>query len=197
MESATVPGIPANSQTSQNMAFGTYKSCHGCGETGWKPVNSLCKRCEADLRAGQAVKAVDEEKLGGRLVFRLTPTWPPVYCPGLGYERSKALGEAFAVLARAVFPLLKSRKEPYGSGVKPFPPTSERRHYTTTYEDGAVLVTAKKKTADALLKVDTLVREALFAVQEDGKRDGQNLLLQLARGEMTVKQLSDEHVGES
>ncbi len=168
------------------MAFGTYKPCHGCGETGWKPVNSLCKECTGALRAGRAMKTSEEDKMKKSSVYRLTEDWPTIYSPDVA---SRRLGRAFAQVARTAMRRMRSTRDPYNEGVNELPPKGPQVHYFSTYDEKAALWVGTKRFASALTHLDITVRESVLAANEAGKQEGSNLLMQIAKGEVSIREL--------
>ncbi len=175
------------------MAFGTYKPCHGCGSTGWKSVNTLCEPCQGLIRAGEAMKQEEEAKLEKGFVFRLSKEWPGIYSPGMDLGARRLLEKAFEELARAVLKPLKSKKGPYSDGVIELPEHGPKVHYCS-YERGATLWAGTKRAAKALTDLDRQIRVNLLLAHEDGKKEGSDLLMQLAKGEVTIRELTDAQI---
>ncbi len=161
---------------------GTKKLCHGCGKSVLRPVNSVCKECRALLRAGAA--AAQPEKGPARL-FRLTEEWPSFYSPETS---TKGLTDAMGRLARAV--MRRDGADPYGKSVSELPPSGGKVTYFSTYDEKASAWRGTARTTNALIWLDDEIRKALSEAFHAGKKDGQNLLMSIARGEVSINELT-------
>lgn len=176
------------------MAFGTYKPCHGCGKEGYRATNEVCSDCKALLRVGQAVKQEDQEKAEVGKLFRLTEEWPSFYIPSGDPTAGRALRRAFETLARSALKRVRSKVDPYTDGVEALPPTSDLCHYFSTYDPKATVWTGTARLGAALTELDLQVRKALALVKEIGEKDGSNLLLQIAQGNISVNDLTEASI---
>jgi len=174
------------------MAFGTWKPCHGCGEkTGWRPVNTLCGPCKTALQAGRGMKASEEDRAEKVKIYRLTPEWPGIYSPG---REGRDMELAFAEVARTGMRRARSRQDPYDKTMLELPPSGRGVNYFSTHDKRAPLWVGTKRFASALTRLDRVVRETVSKVYKTGKEEGSDLLMQLARGEISVDQISNEHL---
>lgn len=175
------------------MGFGTYKPCHGCGGTLWKPVSTLCEECQGLLRAGKAVMQEKEAKAEKGCVFRLPGEWPPFYIPSGDNAVSLRLGKALGTLARRTLKALKSSKDPYAKGVVEVPPQGGSS-YSNSNSRTTTLWAGPKGAGAALVSLDEAMREALLHSYHAGKGDGQNFLMQIAKGEISIRDLNEAHI---
>ncbi len=175
------------------MAFGTYKPCHGCGSKGWKSVNTLCEPCQGLLRAGKALKRATEVEAEKKTAFRLSREWPLIYIPSSDTEVSRRLERALAEVARVALKPLRSKKDPYSKGVLELPPQNGRT-FSNSNTSTATLWTGTERAAKALITLDERIREAVDHAYAEGKRDGSNFLMQIAKGEISIRELSDAHI---
>ena len=174
------------------MGHGTYKPCHGCGGTRWRYAERLCEECATLLSLGRAVKMDADHQAEGRkeTLFRLVPDWPHFYLHDDGVRSE--LVQAFQALTKRVLRPSKSHRDAYAASVSPLPSETRGRTYFTTFYEKALVYKGPEATGKAIDRLDLAVRAALSFQHEDGIRHGGDLLGQLARGEITVKELNEE-----
>jgi hypothetical protein len=175
------------------MAHGTFKPCPGCGESGYRSVNKVCKACEGLINAGKAVKAEEEAKAEKGKVFRLSKEWPGIYNPGSTAENRRAIEKAWEDLARAAMKPIKTTRRAYDEGITPLPPASRSVHYCS-FEEGASLWTGSQRLADSITKLDQVVRDAILEAYHEGKIEGSNMLMALAKGEVSIADLTEAQI---
>jgi hypothetical protein len=177
------------------MPFGTYKPCPGCGEKTYRAATSVCDGCKELLRLGRAVQESGIPKEDGAL-YRLTSEWPHLYYPSdsdSSPELRKDLTACFLALAQASLRRAKTRVKPYDKQVIELPPKSQANYFSTYDEDASVL-TGSPKVAKAIIALDGAVREAVMDAYHSGERSGQNLLKQIAGGNVTIAQLTEAQI---
>jgi hypothetical protein len=179
------------------MAHGTFKPCPGCGEESYRSVNKVCHACEGLINAGRAVEAEKSAKVekgrGKGKVYRLSKKWPGIYNPGSSAENRRTLEKALEELARAALKPLKSTRYAYDDGIAALPPASNSVHYCS-YEEGASLWTCTQRLADSITKLDQAVRDAVLEAYEEGKTEGSNMLMALAKGEVSISELTEAQI---
>ncbi len=156
-------------------------------------MNTLCEPCQGLLRAGKALKRATEVEAEKKTMFRLAGEWLPIYIPSSDTGVSRRLEQALAEVARVALKPLKSKKDPYSKGVLELPPQNGRT-FSNSYTKTATLWTGTKRAANALIKLDERIREAVGHAYKEGKRDGSNFLMQIAKGEVSIRDLSDAHI---
>jgi len=150
-----------------------FQLCPGCGEEGQTP-GTICDDCHASIERDHATFS---EELH---VYRVNTSY--IMGQYLGGDRQKALERAARHLARAV---AGHRYWQNGTGnARSTVGSPKHRHDSGLAADPCVELTESQ--AKALQQFSEIMEDVSAAIYEDGKEDGRNLLLGLARGEMTT-----------
>lgn len=170
----------------------TRKPCPGCRKEADRPVGGVCRECEDFLRAGRASAEAASRKREKTSYYRLSRDWPHIF--HLNGAAIKNLPHALQDLARAVMSPATKTVTPYDEKVLELPRSGEGITYFTTYDRDATVWSCSKRVAEAIEKMDLALREALRLAYEDGKREGSSFLMQLARGNISVNQLTQQAI---
>lgn len=152
----------------------------------------MCSKCENLIRAGRAVEEQKGRKEAKGRIVVLCAEWPPIQVYGAP-EIARKLEGAMRELAKCALTPVPAPHVRYERDLPKVPPHHGRTYFTTD-PSGETYWKAPKRTTDAITALDDALREALRAIYEEGKREGSNLLMQLAKGEISVRELSDAHI---
>jgi len=167
----------------------TKEPCPLCKESHWnRDRNKLCDNCLTEIERFRKFEQ-DTIKARGPMKLYWANSGPSFFNDESSFDEGRALPDRFREL---VFLL----GEP-----KPTDVYEDRYKYPLlpTYKNGRVnhtsdlaadqLLSFKPEVAEALQKLYERIEINLGLTHSDGVNEGKNILLQLARGEMSVKEL--------
>lgn len=181
----------------------TTKPCPGCGKVNpHRKADEVCWTCQENLKKVAAVEAELAQlraRMNGTLAIQTEPhpIWVPDRCYFVEAHRALYQSEAYRQFADAtvsmiqalVAPLDRARKPRENPGYNAIPAKGDHynvqrreiRGYAEISKDG-------KAAAQAWWRVIGEWSKTCYAI---GVKDGQDLLGQLAAGELTVGQVND------
>ena len=199
----------------------TNKPCHGCGRTEEEPfreVDKVCKGCRIDLKYAQQCRELVENKVKGEYgIYKISHN-PPRYSyhtlPGAGYssQNHEELAETFRTFLLFVADELtefvpkrdigieteRSRANIWiGGYMSKYPGISNikdpdiRSIFKDAEDHNSDYVIMRKDIAEAAQKLHKGIEEAIRITARNVGESGTDLLLKVAKGEITVDQLNE------
>lgn len=162
-------------------------TCPGCGESTSFDKGHVCDGCAELLKLAREAQHKAEKRKG--LLYSVTQYCPSFHAEsgnGHHYVRSevgKALGNAVMALG---IPAPADRGDKIQQLFK--------RDLDDRDDTRGTILELGKEGADACRELYAEIQDAIQAAFDDGYQQGQNLLFQLASGEVSVKDLNDEAV---
>ena len=175
------------------LAKHTHDNWPCCGEPPesdyGRPKGEICQECRRLIDIGRAT--LERESAAGRKQYEWALRhywWPEYYGPFDFEDEGTRRG-----LARAMYDLIESvivRIEEHTWGKK-VPKLLDCEGTRSRY-DGTGLVSIDTTVRDRLNELDRRIRSALAETYRCGKTKGQNVLRQLAAGEVSLKDFDEE-----
>lgn len=176
----------------------TFDPCHGCGEVpdGYegRKKDAVCSNCRQTLNL--AKKAADDQKLRGDAIVVAIPTqshWLPYLLERGSFDERNAIQRAFWAVA------LASSAPHLDGGLRQakYLVTSRSGDHSpwSAYgpEDFRLMPAGVATSLDVLYSA---IRKGLETCYSEGKKDGSNLLGQLASGGITADKFNDMALGQ-
>lgn len=163
----------------------TRKPCPGCGESSYREVNSVCVSCEQALKQYWKVNEAIKEQNSNLIYVGYAPAahWNS-YIHAQGKDEE---GERYGSIIRdRFFNMLELLATP------------SMVHATPEFtlmgktESGTKTVLLPRPLAEAIKNLWDILRPAFKAEYETGKKDGKNLLMGLAKGEISPNDWMEE-----
>lgn len=155
---------------------GTKKPCPGCGEEVWRNVGDVCRGCRDALNRVEAIDAQLAELSDDEIIvyFGRNPHWNEYISAKAGTSRN--LMDIFHRVAIA--------------GSSPSLATYSEFALLGKTDGISANVYAKmnRSLAEAIRELRVAVQDALKKEYETGKRDGHNLLIRLASGDLAMNE---------
>lgn len=171
----------------------TTKPCPGCGGSTPRQPDRVCIRCVTDITIGREERAIARTALGPLVLYRLREgEWPGYFVPA---KQQKDLCSSMFRMAFECLTPSRDEWDPWSKDVIEIPEQSGQVHYFSTYSDNPLVMVGRSSQVAAINALDEAIRNAIAAVREEARQDGKNMLLQLARGEVTISQLNEEAIG--
>lgn len=180
---SSVPGLGAVQRSK------VKKPCAGCGETPryGREIDKVCADCEKLIKEAADARAKAAKK-GGSLVK--LPRYFPSY--SASYERARFWSGSDGIAKHfkaAVEALAKASSSPHAAD-----PVILFRGEECDYS-GALFEMGEEAVA-ALRLLDEKIKEAISEALAAGYQAGQNLLANIASGEITIKELNESTIKE-
>ena len=158
-------------------------------QTYGRPKGGICQKCRELIRTGADALRQREQAQEQTYRWVKQPHWWPQYYGVYRFENEgtrRTLIEAMFYLVNRVIKPVYAR-----SGADKIEPMLTCEGTRSQY-DNSVPVSADPGTRECLNALDQAIREALTEAYAEGKKRGQSTLLQLAAGEMSMKDFDDE-----
>lgn len=165
--------------------------CPGCKTGQRHPKDSVCSDCKQLMATGAAAvkKAAGDAAAGTVQPFIWASTYwciPYYYGPGVDCSRVQAV--LFDLVA------MVSDMQPEGTAKGEYKQPGDHRTFECwpavieghKYHDWVRVVHMKPKDREVIQALDQVLRDTMAGAYAAGKRDGRNLLLGLASGEVSV-----------
>lgn len=170
----------------------TKEPCPLCKESHWnRDRNKLCGNCLTEIEQLRKFQQDTIKARGERKIYWANSS-PSFFNDESHFDEGRALPDRFREL---VFIL----GEPIPSGIYPdrykyrlLPKREKQKNYSELAADQ--LMSFRPEVAEALQKLYERIEINLGLTHSDGINEGKNILLQLAKGEMSVKQLQEQDV---
>jgi hypothetical protein len=180
----------------------TQKPCPGCGESIWRDVDKVCHSCKAALNQYDSIKKILAKENVKIFQIGEYSHWNPGF-----YFSGKAdldtgirddLRDAFYDLVYLIAPRIESGKNDFGSaqhfrdwGSPSFLDKSIIEQVGCRMNlDGPCQVISTAEKAKASSKLFSAIYKAVENAYELGYKSGQNLLVNIASGEMKISELN-------
>jgi hypothetical protein len=167
----------------------TKDPCPLCKESHWnRDRNKLCGNCLLEI---ERLRKFEQDTIKARDPMKLfwVNTYPSFFNDESHFDEGRALPDRFTEL---VFLLGQPAPTDICQDRYKYPllPKPEGRNHSDLAADR--LLSFKPEVADAIQKLYERIEINLGLTHSDGVNEGKNILLQLARGEMSVKELQAE-----
>lgn len=179
----------------------TYEPCHCCGGTlHQRPKDSICSDCKKLVADAQAMRdAVDAQAASGEAMpfYTHERDYALPHIPNVG--SNDGLKQAFHKLSELVSTPTTERppmvRDP-GKFARPTDKITEDKWFlwasnNLRSHDWTCQRTFNPAVADAIRTLFLATRDATDKAYKEGHRDGRDLLMQLAAGEITMDKLND------
>lgn len=177
----------------------TTKPCPICGNTTERPQNKLCKDCEKLILLGKDFLKLQEDLKNQTHVPAYIGTWSRrFYLNKTHFSLDEKLYE---LLHELVFLISKPMPDEYDrydfySNSKMYaynhPKKEEIKIFEIDREEpGKHIIFNNKRKAEILNELKNTIEKALLEVEKSGIEYGKNILMQMHKGDITVKDFDD------
>ena len=162
-----------------------WPCCGSAADERWgRPKGTICDECKDLIRTGK--DAIQEKESRSEAIYKWAtqPHWWPQYYGPYNFRQSGTR----TALANAMFNLVETLTTTVHTGWN-----ADHEGYvlsckdTRSKYDGSLFVSADRETREKLDELDAAIREALSEAYAEGTARGQRSLLQLAAGDMSLK----------
>jgi len=184
---------------------GTRKPCHGCGGTEWRRVDEICSSCKSLLRDGELYRELEKKHAESHEYLRveIPDNWcKPVYYSirhwnGLGEnEVGSLLKELAALLVECPVKMHRwwndngTEYESLDCSVKKLVMFKRKQRFERWEHSRTVYM--RRDMAIILHKLHLAIEKTMAEMCRRGEAYGKNMLVQLAKGELSVKEYNEK-----
>lgn len=170
---------------------GTKKPCHGCGAEGWRPVDEVCRDCKESLRRSREITEALEKNTELKHYAFAHAYYALPYIPKaslMGEDPGRDFQKAFQDLLKEIAVPFDTDRRYFAQGSAAVVDGIKTTDLSGTYS----LAPAMRNLLNDLYQAAKEMARIAF---ENGKQEGQSLMLGLARGEVSIESFNKQAVG--